>query len=216
MIHEAIKLPKATPLAAFDAVEPLGMDITPIIHPSNGVHADASRTFWSATANALYIVRRNGEDIFGATPDFAGKLASCPDLVEHGRRGPIGCEADALAGLQLWRAADAAAARDRPTAPVAFHAVGWLPTNVRREVWNETVLEWLDRAIVANGMIADYAIHALADERGGWVKKPHVHAVLTGRFWKGSRIGQPQPAWLQSVKQRTVVEDCWIRLTMSG
>lgn len=215
MLHDTTTFATGTAInpPAFDVIDPLALDITPIIHPRGGVHPDASRTFWSATANAHYIIRRNGEDMFGPTPDFAAKLVACPDLVAHGRRGPIGCEIDGLVGSALWRKADEAAATDRPTAPVGFHAVGWLPTNVRRDVWSEIVLEWLDRAIVSNGMVADWAIHAYADDRGGWVKKPHMHAVLTGRFWRGSRIGQPQPAWLQSVKQRAVVQDHWDRLT---
>lgn len=184
-------------------------DITPVIHPQNGFHPEASRTFWSATANALYIVRQNGEDVFGATPDFAGKLAECPDLVAHGRRGPIGCDVDAIAGLELWRAADKAAAVDRPSAPVAFHAIGWLPTAMGEEGWREWILQFLDDQIVANGMIADWALHALGDGEGGWVKKPHMHAVITSRFWKGPRIGQPQPAWFSTAKRRSMVGEVW-------
>lgn len=219
MIHDPIspaaaKLAIITALAAPRPETPFS--ITPVIHPEGGVHPDTSRTFWSATANALYIVRQNGEDMFGAAPDFAAKLIACPDLVAYGRRGPIGCDADPIAGLDLWRAADQAAVADRPSAPVAFHAVGWLPTNVRRDVWNEIVLEFLDRHIVTNGMIADWAIHALADDTGGWVKRPHMHAVITGRFWKGPRIGQPQPAWFQTVKQRGAVTESWDAVLQFG
>ena len=169
----------------------------------------AAHGIWSATANALYIVRQDGEDLFGPTPRFADKLTACPDLVDHGRRGPTGCDADHLVGLQLWRAADEAALTDRPSAPVAFHAVGWLPTNMPRHGWRELILQFLDEQIVAAGMVADWALHALADDDGRWIKKPHVHAVITSRFWKGPRLGQPQPAWFQTAKHRAAVADAW-------
>jgi hypothetical protein len=185
-------------------------EMTPIIHPNNGVPDPASRTFWSAVANAHYIVREDGEDIYGATPGFAAKLRDCPDLVDRGRRGPIGCDADGIAGPDLWRAADRAAQVDRPSAPVAFHAIGWLPTDCNSARWKEMVLEFLDTQIVANGMVVDWAIHALADGDGGWIKRPHVHLVITARFWrKERRQGQPQAAWFPSAKRRTAVGEMW-------
>lgn len=211
MIHAPITSPaKLDAITAFAAVQPQKLfDITPVIHPQHGLPSDRSRTFWSAMANALYIVRQDGEDIFGQTPGFAAKLTECPDLIDHGRRGPIGCDIEPLAGLELWRAADRAGLNDRPSAPVAFHAVGWLPTAMDERGWRELILQFLDEQIVANGMIADWALHALADGEGGWIKKPHMHAVITSRFWKGPRAGQPQPAWFQTVKRRNAVGDAW-------
>ena len=212
MIHTKITPALAKPIS-IEALAGNGQqklfDITPVIHPQNGLHPDKSRTFWSATANAHYIVRRNGEDVFGATPDFAGKLADCPDLVAHGRRGPIGCDAPAIEGFDLWRAADAAALIDRPSQPVAFHAIGWLPTAMDGAGWTEMILQFLDEQIVTNGMIADWALHARADGEGGWTKKPHMHAVITSRFWKGPRAGQPQPAWFATTKMRNAAVDRW-------
>ncbi len=191
-----------------DQTSPLA--ITPVIHPKDGVPNPACRTFWSATANSLYIVRRPGTDLFGPTPDLADKLAKGNDLVDHGRRGPIGCDADAIVGLKLWEQADAATVTDRPGAPVAYHVIGWLPINRRREAWRELVLEFLDREVVANGMVADWAIHSLTDVDGRWVKKPHMHAVLTHRFWRpGRRTGEPNAAWLGSAKQRQKMIDSW-------
>lgn len=184
-------------------------DITPILHPQNGFHPEHSRTFWTATANALYIVRQDGEDLFGRTPNFTAKLDACPDLVAHGRRGPISCDEDTLSGLQLWRAADEAARQDRPGAPVAWHLVGWLPCEGGAEQWREQVLTFLDQRVVQKGMIADWAIHALADEAGDWIKRPHFHAVITARFWKGPRIGQPQAAWFQTSRQRKTLAENW-------
>ena len=208
MMHTTITSPR---LAAIQALGHTmhSFDLTPVIHLKDGQPSDRSRTFWSAVANSLYIVRQDGEDVFGPTPRFADKLVACPDLVDHGRRGPIGCDADHLAGLQLWQAADQAALTDRPSAPVAFHAVGWLPTNMPRHGWRELVLRFLDEQIVAAGMVADWALHAHADIEGRWIKKPHVHAVITSRFWKGPREGQPQPAWFQTAKHRSAVGDAW-------
>lgn len=194
---------QATPLA-----------ITPVIHPKDGVPDPRSRTFWSATANAHYIVRRQGNDLFGPTPDLTDKLRQGSDLVDHGRRGPIGCDTDALAGMALWEAADRAAQVDRPSAPVAFHIIGWLPTSATRERWRDLTLEFLDREIVVNGMVADFAIHSLADADGRWIKKPHLHVLLTHRFWRpGRRTGEPNAAWLCSMKQRQKMADAWAALS---
>jgi hypothetical protein len=212
MIHTKIQVPSAKSPAVAGHASNLPQklfDITPVIHPQNGFHPEASRTFWTAVANAHYIVRRNGEDVFGATPDFAGKLVDCPDLVMRGRRGPIGCDAPNIEGFDLWRAADAAGLIDRPSAPVAFHAVGWLPTATDEAGWRELILQFLDEQIVQNGMVADWAVHALADGQGGWIKKPHMHAVITSRFWKGPRAGQPQPAWFATANRCMAVGEAW-------
>lgn len=124
---QASTSPKALAILE-DQTSPLA--ITPVIHPKDGVPDPKSRTFWSATANAHYIVRRRCTDLFGQTPDLADKLAQGNDLVGFGRRGPIGCDSDALAGMALWEVADRAGQIDRPSAPVAYHIIGWLPTVV--------------------------------------------------------------------------------------
>ena len=138
MIHAPIS-PNSAKLAAINAFAaappPKLFDITPVLHLQAGVPSERSRTFWSATANALYIVRKDDTDLFGPTPNFADKLTRCPDLVDHGRRGPIGCDADPIADLELWRRADQAALIDRPSCPVAYHAVGWLPTGMNEAAW---------------------------------------------------------------------------------
>ncbi|MDV3166663.1 MAG: hypothetical protein Q8807_03325, partial ['Waltheria sp.' little leaf phytoplasma] len=105
-------LPGVAPIphAPMSVVDPTpALTITPIIHPRDGVPDPRSRTFWSAVANVLYIRRQQGRDLFGSTPDLSEKLAQGNDLIAHGRRGPTGCDTDALAGLALWDAADRAA-----------------------------------------------------------------------------------------------------------
>lgn len=202
---------------ALAAIQPKSpFEMTPVIHPQSGIPDPKAKTFWSAVANALYIVRQDGEDVFG-TLAFSGKLAQCPDLVDHGRRGPIGCDGDGLGGLDLWHAADRAAQIDRPSQPVAFHAIGWLPENGNAASWKEQVLEFLDTQVVANGMVADWAIHALADGQGGWVKRPHAHFVITARFWRRDRRqGQPQAAWFPSAKRRSAVGEIWEEITQKN
>lgn len=204
-VHPALPAKQATDL---------GLAITPVLHPRDGVADPRSRTFWSAVANACYIRRQDGVDLFGDTPDITDKLAQGSDLLVCGRRGPIGCDADGIQGLGLWHAADQAALSDRPGAPVAHHVIGWLPTNVTRAAWEDLTLEFLDRAVVANGMVADWAIHALADDGGRWLKRPHLHAVLTHRFWRpGTRLGQPNAAWLGTPRHRQRMSDAWDEIT---
>lgn len=207
---------RTSSLATLSLTDGGGLTVSPIIHPRDGVPDPRSRTFWSAMANALYIVRQRGTDVFGPTPDLADKLALGNDLVDHGRRGPIGCDSDALRGTALWEAADRAAQTDRPSAPVAYHVIGWLPTNKTREAWRELALEFLDREVALNGMVADWAIHSLADKDGHWIKKPHLHAILTHRFWKpGRRPGEPNPGWLGTAKHRQKLVDGWEGITAS-
>lgn len=105
------------------------MTISPIIRPRNGVPDTRSRTFSSAIANAIYIVRQLGTDVFVPRSDLAGKLALGNDLLDHGRRGPIGCNSDTPRGRAPWEIADRAAKTDRPSAPVAYRVIDWLPTN---------------------------------------------------------------------------------------
>jgi hypothetical protein len=67
-----------------------------------------------------------------------------------------------------------------------------------------------DVAVVANGMIADWAIHALADDGGRWITRPHLHIIATHRFWRaGTRTGQPNAAWLGTPRHRQRMMDAW-------
>lgn len=191
--------------------EPLPqLAISPVIHPRDGIADPNSRTFWSATANVLYVRREEGADLFGPTPSLANKLAQGNDLVECGRRGPIGCDAAAVEGLKLWEAADQAGTADRPSSPVAHHLIGFLPFDAGTGGWREMICTFLDQIVVSQGMVADWALHALPDGKGGWIKKPHFHAVTTSRFWKaGRRTGEPNNPWLISATSRSKAIATW-------
>lgn len=180
--------------------------LSPVIHPTHGVGDPASRTFWSAEANARYIVRQPGTDIFGPTPDWSSKRAN---LGASGRRAPLGKAGLPPAGFDLWRAADEAAGVERGDAPVAWHMIGWLPQDRSEQDWLFQVQAFIDRHLVFQGMVADWAIHRQADAQGRWTTKPHVHIIATSRFWAGPKIGLPQPNWLTSRKMRDALHDAW-------
>ena len=180
--------------------------LSPVIHPQHGVADPATRTFWSAEANARYIVRQSGADIFGQTPDWSAKLGN---LCEHGRRAPLGRAGAIPAGYELWRAADEAAATERGDAPVAWHMIGALPQDAGETGWRYKVQAFIDRYLVAQGMVVDWAIHRQADAQGRWTTKPHCHMIATARFYAGPRIGQPQPNWMTSRKMRDALKEAW-------
>lgn len=180
--------------------------IGPVVHPVNCVGDSASRTFWSAECNARYIVREAGRDIFGATPDWSAKLAN---LGEHGRRAPSGRHALIPPGFELWRAADEAARTERGDAPVAWHMIGWLAPDASETDWRFKTQGFIDRHLLAQGMVTDWAIHRQADAQGRWITKPHVHMLATSRFYAGPRAGQPQPNWLTSRKMWDALRDAW-------
>ena len=112
-------------------------------------------------------------------------------------------------GFDLWHAADDAATEERGDAPIAWHIIGWMPQDAGEKAWRFKVAEFLDRHIVAQGMVADWAIHRQADAQGRWTTKPHGHIVVTARFYSGPRMGQPQPNWLTSRKMQDALKDAW-------
>lgn len=180
--------------------------LSPVIHPVHKVGDPASRTFWSAEANARYIVRESGVDIFGPLPDWSAKRAN---LGAFGRRAPLGRAGAPPSGYEVWRAADEAARTERGDAPVAWHMIGWLAQDRGEQDWLFQVQGFIDRNLVAQGMIVDWAIHRQADAQGRWTTKPHVHMVATARFWAGTKLGLPQPNWLTSRKMRDALHDAW-------
>ena len=76
--------------------------------------------------------------------------------------------------------------------------------------WRELILAFLDEQFFVNGMVDDWALHALNNGQGGWIKRPHMHAPITGRLWKGSRIGQPQPSWLTTENIGNALGVAWV------
>ena len=166
-------------------------------------------TFRSAVANRLYITRDRGEDIFGSV-DFTHKAG---DLVRGERRGPDGCNAPGIAGIELWRRADAAAAADRPELAAAFHAIGWLPREVDEPTWKNMLQRFIDEQLVQNGMITDWAIHRRRNADGSWSIMPHAHLIITSRGWRAKRSpGRRNLAWFGSRRTVQAAEDAWNHL----
>lgn len=68
-------------------------------------------------------------------------------------------------------------------------------------------------------MVADWAIHALADLEGGWAKVPHVHMIVTARSWRvgsGRQFGIRNQAWLGSPSRRRDLAEAWYQITGIG
>lgn len=188
--------------------------IVPAVHQSRIVNGSEDRQTWrSAVANRLYITRKTGHDLFGPTPAIPAEKMN--DLGEHGRRGPIGCDSLAVAGMELWRKADDAAAIDRPELPVCFHAVGWLPLGMDDAGWRNIIHAFCDDVLVRNGMVADWAVHRRPDEQGSWAVPPHAHLIITARGWRPERNpGRRNAAWLGSISNIKAASDAWLRLLM--
>lgn len=170
---------------------------------------DFRATYRSAKANFLYTVRINGEDERGPTPDFAAKSA---DLVDHGREAPTRGPGPSLEGVALWEAADRAARDHCPQHATAFHLIGTLPPDGDPASWRALIQNFCQTEFCMNGMIADWAIHALADDAGSWKIAPHVHIILTARGWRsggGRRPGQRNIAWLSRETQHRALRQSW-------
>lgn len=170
-------------------------------------------TFRTAQANYLYIMRQDGDDELGRTPNFSAKIA---DLVDHGRETPLRGPLAALAGVELWKAMDRAARLHCPQDAVAFHMIGTLPANGDKASWRALIQSFARSRFCDNGMIVDWAIHALADEGGEWVTVPHVHFVVTARSWRtgsGRRFGLRNRAWFGGGLSRRELVRCWSDLT---
>ena len=127
-----------------------------IVRAPGGIHGDDRRaTHRTALCNYLYIVRENGEDEFGPTPDFAARRA---DLVAVGRAGPLRSHAPVHAGPAIWAAADAASREPRPELATAMHAVGSLPPELHQVQWERLIAAFCDTQLAARGMVVDWAI----------------------------------------------------------
>lgn len=185
---------------------------TPVLHPdpANPNREAGRRTYKSAVANFLYMMRQEGSDQFGVVP--SGYMAKADDLVVVGRRHPLRIAPDLTAGPKLWDEADQATSRE-PAQAAAMHVILTLPP-VPREDWQPLVETFIDDNIVQLGMITDFAIHAKADGDGGWDVHPHCHLLITTRRWRSDqRKGQRMRPWLQSKAQVDALESAWLART---
>jgi MobA/MobL family len=170
-------------------------------------------THRTAAASYLYIRREAGSDSIGPLPP--AYLEKRHDLVDMGRAYPRNTPPALREGRLLWDEADSAALRHDIGDASATHIVASLPSAMTSPEWRELVTKWALEALVSEGMIADWCIHALADpDTGKWTVKPHVHVLATARDFKpGLRRGRRQFAWLKSSRQVQACEDIWLRLT---
>jgi MobA/MobL family len=185
---------------------------TAVFHPDPGNpdREAGRRTYKSAVANYLYMMRKEGSDQFGSVPN--GYMAKADDLVVTGRRHPLKVAPDLTAGRKLWDEADMAASRD-PAQAAAMHVILTLPP-VPREECRLLIENFIDDNIVQLGMIADFAVHAKADGDGGWDVHPHAHLLITTRRWRNDqRKGQRMRPWLFSKAQADALESAWLART---
>lgn len=183
-----------------------------IVREATSIHGDDMRaTHRTAQCNYHYIMRENGVDEFGPTPNFAARRA---DLVDHGRLAPIRANKAQLAGVGLWTTADDQARASRPELSTAMHAVGSLPLEGNPASWRSHVVALCEDHFVRGGMIVDWGIHALADEIGGFIVKPHVHFLATSRTWDARRAsGRWQPAWFTRSEHLRDLKAAWYKET---
>jgi MobA/MobL family len=185
---------------------------TAVLHPDPGnPNREAGRrTYKSAVANYLYMMRQEGSDQFGSVPN--GYMAKADDLIVTGRRHPLKIAPDLTTNRKLWDEADAAASHD-PAQAAAMHVILTLPP-VPREDWQPLVETFIDDNIVQLGMIADFAIHSKRDADGGWDVHPHCHLLITTRRWRADqRKGQRMRPWLHSKAQLDALESAWLART---
>ena len=166
-------------------------------------------THRTAVCSYWYIIRENGTDEHGPTPNFAGR----GDLVDAGRTGPNGFS-PTFDGTKLWKAADAASRID-PTLATATHAVGSLPRDGDPDSWRELIRAFCQTEFSAKGMIADWAIHYLPEGTDAEPIHPHVHFLITARQWRSGtgNQGRHQPRWLATTRDIKGLADRWSALT---
>lgn len=170
---------------------------------------DRRATFRTAEANYAYITRTDCIDSIGATPNFAAKGE---DLVATGRTGPIRSSKNDIAGSALWRQADQFANGRRPDEATAVHIVASLPGKDAQAHWQDLVRTFCEDQIASRGMIADWAIHALAGTDDRWRKRPHCHLLVTARTWDRDP-GRRQKRWFANEAHKHSAAEAWYELT---
>ena len=78
---------------------------------------------------------------------------------------------------------------------VRRHGVVSLPAERDSDDWITMVRDYAD-GIAAWGPAVAWAIHARADEAGGWSVPPHAHLLMTTRVWRHDvRHGETVGSW---------------------
>ncbi len=182
-----------------------------IVRAPGGIHGDEHRaTHRTASCNYRYIMRENGVDEFGPTPDFAARR----DLFDHGRCAPVAGHDKAYAGMTVWEAADDASRVRRPELATAMHAVGTLPQAGDTGSWRAIIEAFGEDRLASQGMVVDWAIHCPTNEADGAAKNSHVHFLITSRAWRKDRNpGRHQKPWLSTKSQVDGLGDAWYALT---
>ena len=211
---EEIKLKKATShLVTMHDVRP--WNARPICAAGRFLGHENTKysTHHTAVASASYIRRLTGYDRFGKLPgSYAAKAA---DLQAVGRSHPMArIPHDMRSGMTIWHDADTAVAGLDPTSPVAMHVVATLPIDDTLDQWVSLVEDYAAEAFASRGMVSDWALHALADENGGWAIRPHAHFIVTLLNWRTDRrLGKRNQLWLASDAQLRTAERKWYEMS---
>ncbi|WP_156678166.1 MobA/MobL family protein [Sphingomonas profundi] len=172
---------------------------------------DFRATHRTAECNYLYIMRQNGHDEVGPTPDFASRSA---DLVDTGRVAPLRAAKMPITGRSLWVQADDLSRSRRPELATAMHAVASLPVDRTPADWRQMVLALCEDHILSQGMIVDFGVHALAGDGDEWQVHPHAHLLITARAWDASRGPGRRPAgWFCRETQVRELAEAWYAIS---
>ncbi len=151
---------------------------------------DRRATHAGAAANYHYITRTRGEDARGVI-DFRSR----DDLVASGLELPASHPKWAVEEGRIWRELDTATDAMPADIVRAWHVVVSLPAERDSDDWITMVRDYAD-GIAAWGPAVAWAIHARADDTGGWSVPPHAHLLMTTRVWKHEvRHGETVSSW---------------------
>lgn len=114
---------------------------------------------------------------------------------------------------RIWAEADAVAvATGDPTAVAAWHVMMEIPLDVRPGNWRWLCEGFLHSQLVQQGAAVAWAIHSVQGDDGEWIIKPHLHAIVTARYWRhDKRHGRRHPNWICSWAQHKRMEFAWRR-----
>ncbi|UYY77356.1 MobA/MobL family protein [Sphingomonas sp. R1] len=174
--------------------------------------AGRSPAYRTAVANVAYIWRDSGPvDQFGPMPR-AFSERRC-ELRSSGLLLPATAPVWATEGYTIWDAADRAArATDDFTEVSAWHVVMEIPKALPSKNWTRLATSFVEGELVAKGAIVAWAIHAMEGHADDWIIAPHVHLVVTARYWRrGERHGKRHPGWLPSWQAHRRLELSWRR-----